>query len=76
MFMNYVQFPLISHSIVKSMHIALKVHIIQIVSNFVQSVPSDESYGSCYSRKWILGCVVLCETVCEIHVAQLLQTLS
>jgi hypothetical protein len=44
--------------------------------NFVQCVPSDGSYGSCDSRKWILGWVVPCEIVCEMHVAQLLQTLS
>jgi hypothetical protein len=50
--------------------------IIQLVPYFVQSVPSDGSYGSCDSRKWILGWMVPCETVCEIHVAQLLQTLS
>jgi hypothetical protein len=50
--------------------------IIQLVPNFVQSVSSDESYGSCDSHKWILGWVVPCEIVCEMHVAQLLQTLS
>jgi hypothetical protein len=102
--------------------------IIQLVPNFVQSVPSDGSYGSCdllpqlwqRSRQrqqtlrllciptrsgtelslaitacwflWaaleasrelqlpqtteILGWVVPCEIVCEMHVAQLLQTLS
>jgi hypothetical protein len=31
---------------------------------------------SCTRRKWILGWVVPCEIVCEMHVAQLLQTLS
>jgi hypothetical protein len=47
--------------------------IIQLVPNFVQSFPSDGSYGSCDSlRKWILGWVVPCEIVCEMHVAQLL----
>jgi hypothetical protein len=50
--------------------------IIQLVPNFVQSVPSDGSYGSCDSRKWILDWVVPCEIVCEMHAAQLLQTLS
>jgi hypothetical protein len=50
--------------------------IIQLVRNFVQSVPSDGNYGSCDSRKWILDWVIPCEIVCEIHVAQLLQTLS
>jgi hypothetical protein len=50
--------------------------IIQLVPNFVQGVPSDGSYGSCDSRKWILGWVVPCEIVCEMHVARLLQTLS
>jgi hypothetical protein len=55
--------------------------IIQLVPNFVQNVTSDGSYGSCDSlpctrRKWILGWVVPCEIVCEMHVAQLLQTLS
>jgi hypothetical protein len=50
--------------------------IIQLVSNFVQCVPSDGSYDSCDSRKWIFGWVVPCETVCEMNVAQLLQTLS
>jgi hypothetical protein len=49
---------------------------IQLVPNFVQSVPGDGSYGSCDSRKWILGWVVPFEIVCEMHVAQLLQTLS
>jgi hypothetical protein len=49
--------------------------IIQLVLNFVQNVPSDGSYGSCDSRKWILGWVIPCESVCEMHVAQLLQTL-
>jgi hypothetical protein len=29
--------------------------IIQLVPNFVQSVPCDGSYGSSDSRKWILG---------------------
>jgi hypothetical protein len=29
---------------------------------------------SCTRRKWILGWVVSCEIVCEMHVAQLLQT--
>jgi hypothetical protein len=47
----------------------------QLVPNFVQSVPSDGNYCSCDSRKWILGWVVPCEIVCEMHVAQLLQTL-
>jgi hypothetical protein len=50
--------------------------IIQLVPNFVQSISSDGSCGSCDSRKWILGWVVPCEIVCEIHVARLLQTLS
>jgi hypothetical protein len=50
--------------------------IIQLVPNFVQSVPSDGSYGSCDSRKGILSWVVPCEIVCEMHVAQMLQTLS
>jgi hypothetical protein len=50
--------------------------IIQLVPNFVQSVPRDGSYGSCDSRKWILGWVIPCEIVFEMHVAQLLQTLS
>jgi hypothetical protein len=55
--------------------------IIELVPNFVQSVPNDESYGSCdwlpcTRRKWILGWVFPCEIVCEMHVAQLLQTLS
>jgi hypothetical protein len=50
--------------------------IIQLVPNFVQSAPSDGSYGSCDSRKWILDWVVPCEILCEMHVAQLLQTLS
>jgi hypothetical protein len=31
---------------------------------------------SCTRRKWILGRVVPCEIVCEMHVAPLLQTLS
>jgi hypothetical protein len=50
--------------------------IIQLVPNSVQSVPTDGIYGSCDSRKWILGWVVPFEIVCEMHVAQLLQTLS
>jgi hypothetical protein len=50
--------------------------ITQFFSNFVQSVPSDGSYGSCDSRKWIPGWVVPCEIECEMHVAQMLQTLS
>jgi hypothetical protein len=50
--------------------------IIQLVPNLVQSVPSDGSYDSCDSRKWILGWVVPCEIMCEMHVAQLLQTPS
>jgi hypothetical protein len=50
--------------------------IIQLVPNFVQRVRIDGSYGSCDSRKWILGWVVPCESVCEMHVLQLLQTLS
>jgi hypothetical protein len=50
--------------------------IIQLLPNFVQSVPSDGSHGSCDTRKWILGWVVPCEIMCEMHVAQLLQTLS
>jgi hypothetical protein len=50
--------------------------IIQHVPNFVQCVPSDGSYGSCDSRKWILGWVVPCEIVCKMRVAQLLQTIS
>jgi hypothetical protein len=49
---------------------------IKLVPNFVQIVPSDGDYDSCDSRKWIFGWVVPCEIVCEIHVAQLLQTLS
>jgi hypothetical protein len=53
---------------------------IQLVPNFLQSVPSDGSYGSCDSRvdtrKWILGWVVPCEIVCEMYIVQLLQTLS
>jgi hypothetical protein len=57
-------------------HMADVETIIQLVPNFVQSVRSDGSYGSCDSRKWILGWVVPCEIVCEMHVAQLLQTLS
>jgi hypothetical protein len=57
-------------------HTANVETIIQLVQNFVQSVSSDGSYGSCDSRKWILGWVVPCEIVCEMHVAQLLQTLS
>jgi hypothetical protein len=31
---------------------------------------------SCTRRKWILGWVIPCEIVCEMHVAQLLQILS
>jgi hypothetical protein len=56
--------------------------IIQRAPNFVQSVPSDgwkctlSVRISCTRRKWILGWVVTCETVREMHVAQLLQTLS
>jgi hypothetical protein len=56
--------------------------IIQLVPNFVQCVPSDEckctlsARISCTRRKWILGWVVPCEIVCEMHVAQLKQTLS
>jgi hypothetical protein len=55
--------------------------IIQIVPNFVHSVASDESYGSCDSLpctrcKWILAWVAVCEIVCGMHVAQLLQTLT
>jgi hypothetical protein len=50
--------------------------IIQLIPNFVQSVPSDGSYDSCDSCTWILGWVDPCEIVCEMHVAQLLQTLS
>jgi hypothetical protein len=55
--------------------------IIQLVPNFVQSGPSDGSYGSCDSlpctrRKWILGWVDPCEIVCEMYVAHLLQNLS
>jgi hypothetical protein len=50
--------------------------IIQLVPNFMRSVPSDGSYGSCDSNKWILGWVVPCEIVCEMQVAQVLQTLS
>jgi hypothetical protein len=62
-------------------HTAYVETIIRLVPNFVQSVPSDGSYGSSDSlpftrRKCILGCVVPCEIVCEMHVAQLLQTLS
>jgi hypothetical protein len=55
--------------------------IIQLVPNFVQSGAGDESYRSCDSlpctrRKWILGWMVPCEIVCEMHVAQLLHTPS
>jgi hypothetical protein len=50
--------------------------IIPLFPNFVQSVPGAGNYGSCDSRKWIFGWVVSCEIVCEMHVAQLLQTLS
>jgi hypothetical protein len=55
--------------------------IIQLVPKFVQRVSGDKRYGSydslpCTRRKWILGWVVPCEIVCEMHVAQLLQTLS
>jgi hypothetical protein len=50
--------------------------IIQLVPNFVQSGLSDGSYDSCDSRKWILDWVVPCKIVCEMHVAQLLKTLS
>jgi hypothetical protein len=50
--------------------------ITQLVPNSAHSVPSDGSYGSCDSCKWILGWVDPCEIVCEMHVAQLLQTLS
>jgi hypothetical protein len=55
--------------------------IIELVPNFVQSVSTDESYRSCDSlpctrRKWILGWVVPCKIVCEMHITQLLQTLS
>jgi hypothetical protein len=56
--------------------------IIHLVPNFVQSVPSDgcncnlPAGISCTRRKWILGWVVPCEIVCEMHVSQLLQTLS
>jgi hypothetical protein len=55
--------------------------IIQLIPNFVHSAPSDGNYGSCDSllctrREWTLSCVVPCEIVCEMHVAQLLQTLS
>jgi hypothetical protein len=57
-------------------HMADVETIIQFVPNFVQGVPSDGSYGSCDSRKWILGWVVPCEIVCEMHVVHLLQTLS
>jgi hypothetical protein len=62
-------------------HMADVETIIQLVPNFVQSAPSDGSYGSydslpCTRHKWICGWVVPCEIVCEMHVAQLLQTLS
>jgi hypothetical protein len=62
-------------------HVADVETIIQLVPNFVQSVPSCGSYGSCDSlpctrRKWILDWVVSCEIVCKMHIAQLLQTLS
>jgi hypothetical protein len=50
--------------------------IIQLVPNFVQSDLSDGMYGIRDSREWILGWVVPCEIVCEVHVAQLVQTLS
>jgi hypothetical protein len=55
--------------------------IIELVPNFVQSVHSDVSYGSCDSlpctrHKCILGWAVPCEIAFEMHVAQLLQTLS
>jgi hypothetical protein len=43
--------------------------IIQLAPSFVQSFRSDGSYGSCDSRKWILGWVVPCEIMCEMHVA-------
>jgi hypothetical protein len=49
--------------------------IIQLVPNFVQSVPGDGSYGSCGSRKWIIGWVVPCE-IGEMHVVMLLQPIS
>jgi hypothetical protein len=47
----------------------------------VQGVLCDGSYGicdllPCTRRKWIHSWVVTCEIVCEMHVAQLLQTLS
>jgi hypothetical protein len=57
-------------------HMADVETIIQLVPNFVQSVSSEGSCGSCDSRKWILGWVVPCEIVCEMLVSQLLQTLS
>jgi hypothetical protein len=49
-------------------------------TKFCAECPSDGSCGSCDSlpctrRKWILGWVVPCEIVCEMHVSQLLQTL-
>jgi hypothetical protein len=55
-------------------HTAAVETIIQLVPNFVQSDLSDGSCGSCDSGKWKLGWVVPCEIVCEMHVAQLLQT--
>jgi hypothetical protein len=54
--------------------------IIQLVLNFVPSVPCGGSYGSCDSlpctRRKSFGWVVPCGIVCEMHIAQLLQTLS
>jgi hypothetical protein len=45
---------------------------------FVGCVRSKPEHGPQLrqtQRKWILGWVVPCEIVCEMHVAQLLQTL-
>jgi hypothetical protein len=55
--------------------------IVQLVPNFVQNVPcfckcTPSARISCTRRKWTLGWLVTCEIVCEMHVAQLLQTLS
>jgi Zn-dependent oligopeptidase len=61
-------------------HMADVKTIIQLVPKFVQCVPSDESYGSCDSPKWILGNGYSAGwfhvKLCEMHIAQLLQTLS
>jgi hypothetical protein len=63
-------------------HMADVETIIQLVPNFVHSVPSDgckcilSARISCTRNKWILGWVVPCVIVCEMHSEQLLQTLS